>query len=208
MGTCRPEGSKMDSHDKNQPSISSYLKFIFISPITSWWALFTGIVEIAAFIWLGNSITLNRITALVILFFGSLCLLGGLLVILKGWEIFSKAFERISITQIVRIDKEQFFLLKCPRNYQTGMMFEVFRKMETVEVPIGFIETVHFRDDGIIQAKPIWIRPVHLGDIERGQLAVESLVVYPYFSSSSLPQWIDEQAEKKVIELIKRGTQQ
>lgn len=198
----------MDSQDKNQLSIFSYLKFIFTSPLTNWWALFTGIVEIIAFIWLGNSITLDRITVFISLFFASLCLLGGLLVILKGWGIYSKAFERIHITQIIRIENEQFFLLKCPRNYQTGIMFEVFRKMETVEVPIGFIETVHYRDDGIIQAKPLWIRPVHQGDIERGQLSVDSLVVYPHFSSSSLPQWIDEQADKKVTELIKRGKQQ
>lgn len=197
----------MENQGKRNPTRTSYLKYIFWSPITSWWALLTGILEIFAFVWLENTIVLNRIAFFVLLFFASLCLLGGMLVILKGWEIYSKAFEKVQITQIVRIGNDQFFLLKCSRNYQTGLMFEVFRKMESVEVPIGFIETTHFRDDGIIQAKPLWIRPVHLRDIERSQLSVENLVVYPFFSSSSLPQWIDEQADKKVNELFKRGAQ-
>src|SRR6266540_6816256 len=104
------KGIKMEAQDKRQTSISSYLKFIFISPMTSWWALFTSIIEIIAFLWLGNSITLDRVAVFVLLFFASLCLLGGLLVVLKGWEIYSKAFEKIHITQIVRIENDQFFL--------------------------------------------------------------------------------------------------
>jgi len=198
----------MDSQESNLPTKSAYLKFILISPISSWWAIFTGVLEIIAFFWPGNTNILSRISVFFLLFFASLCLMGGFLVIIKGWEIYSKAFERIHVTQIVRIENDQYFLLKCPRKYQVGSMFEVFRKMESVEVPIGFIETIHHRDDGIIQARPLWIRSVHLRDIEKSHLSVDSLVVYPYFSSSSLPQWIDEQADRKVNELMKRGTQQ
>lgn len=197
----------MENQGKRNPTKASYLKFIFWSPITSWWAILTGIVEIIAFIWLKETVVLNRIAIFALMFFASFFIMGGLLVILKGWEIYSKAFERVQIIEIVRINNDQYFLLKSPRNVQNGLLFEVFRKMESVEVPIGFIETTHCRDDGVIQAKPLWIRPIHLRDIERGQLSVENLVIYPFFSTSSLPQWIDEQADKKINELIKRGTQ-
>lgn len=131
----------------------------------------------------------------------------GFLVVYRGWSVFSRANENIHITEIVRVDNDQFFLLECQHTYKIGSMFEVYRIQESVEIPIGFIETTHERADGIIQAKPIWILPGHLRDIERHELSKDNLVVYPTFSSSTLPRWINEQAERKVQELLKRGTE-
>ena len=197
----------MNRTNKNRSSMKAYLEFMFISPVTTWWGAVTFGLEVIAFLFLGQTITINRIGILVLLFVVSFSLFVSFLVVYRGWSIFSGAIENIKITEIVRVDNDQFFLLQCRHSYKIGSMFEVYRRQESVEIPIGFIEITHERADGIIQAKPIWILPVHLRDIERHELSKDSLVVYSTFSSSTLPRWIDEQAENKVQELLRRGTE-
>jgi len=186
--------------------IKSYLEFMFISPVTTWWGAITFGLEVMAFLLLGQTVTLNRIGILVLLFGVSFSLFVGLMVVYRGWSVFTKAYENIRITQIVRIENEQYFILDCPHSFKIGTMFEVYRKKETVEIPIGFIEITHERADGVIQAKPMWVFPIHLRDIERHELSLESLVIYPTLSSSTLSRWIDVQTEMKVQELLRRGT--
>ncbi len=195
----------MTSREKNYSMIRSYIEFMFISPVTTWWGAVTFGVEVIAFLLITETVVLTRVGVLILLFLVSFSLFVGFMVIYKGWSIYSKAYDKIRVTQIVRIDNEQYFLLACSHSFKIGSMFEVYRKKEDVEVPIGFIEVIHQRDDSIIQAKPIWILPVHLRDIENHELSVYSLAVYPTFSSNTLPRWIDEQAERKVKELLKRG---
>ena len=197
----------MSRTNKNHSMMKAYLEFMFISPVTTWWGAATFGLEVIAFLFLGQTITINRIGILVLLFLVSFSLFVSFLVMYRGWSVFSRANENIRITEIVRVDNDQFFLLECHQAYNIGYMFEVYRRQESVEIPIGFVEITHERADGTIQAKPIWILPVHLRDIERHELSKDNLVVYPTFSSSTLPRWINEQAEKKVQELLKRGTE-
>jgi hypothetical protein len=197
----------MSQKTKNRSMIKTYLEFMFISPVTTWWGAITFFLEVIAFLFLGQNITLNRVGVLVLLFAVSFSLFVGFLVVYRGWSVFSRANENIHITEIVRVANDQFFLLECQHTYKIGSMFEVYRIQESVEIPIGFIEITHERADGTIQAKPIWILPIHLRDIERHELSKDNLVVYPTFSSSTLPRWIDEQAERKVQELLRRGAE-
>jgi hypothetical protein len=192
---------------KNPSMVRSYLDFMFISPITTWWGAVTFGLELLAYLLLGQTVILNRFGVLILLFIVSFSLFIGFMVVYRGWLVYSRTLENIHITQIVRVDNEQFFLLESQHEYKIGSMFEVYRKKESVEIAIGFIETTHERADGVIQAKPIWILPVHMGDIERHELAVENLIVYSTFSSSTLPRWINDQAERKVQELLKRGAE-
>jgi hypothetical protein len=193
--------------NNNRSRLKAYLEFMFISPITTWWGAVTFGLELIAFLFLSETITINRIGILVLLFFVSFSLFVCFLVVYRGWSVFSLANENIRIAEIIRVDNEQFFLLQCPHSFKIGSMFEVYRRQESVEIPIGFIEIMHERTDGIVQAKPIWIMPVHLRDIERHELSKDSLVVYSTFSSSTLPRWINEQAEKQVQELLRRGNE-
>jgi hypothetical protein len=201
------EKPNMNQVNNNRSRLMAYLEFMFISPITTWWGAVTFGLEVIAFLFLGETITIDRIGILVLLFLVSFSLFVSFLVIYRGWSVFSQANEDIHITEIIRVDNVQFFLLQCPHPYKIGSMFEVYRRQESVEIPIGFIEITHERSDGIVQAKPIWVLPVHLRDIERHELSKDSLVVYPTFSSSTLPRWINEQAQKQVQELLRRGAE-
>lgn len=197
----------MSQKTKNRSEIKAYLEFMFISPVTTWWGAVTFFLEVIAFLFLGQTVILDRIGVLVLLFVVSFCLFVGFLVVYRGWSVFSQANENIHITDIVRVGNDQFFLLECQHTYKIGSMFEVYRIQESVEIPIGFIEITHERTDGIIQARPIWILPIHSRDIERNELSKDNLIVYPTFSSSTLPRWIDEQADRKVQELLRRGAE-
>jgi hypothetical protein len=197
----------MGSPKTRNPTLGSYLSFMFISPITTWWGAVTFGLELIAFLVVKDTVVLDKITVLILLIVDSFFFFVGLLIIFRGWSIYSRAFEKISIDNIIKVDNEQFFLLDCPRSFKTGSMFEVYRKKESIEIPIGFIEITHERQDGVLQAKPIWIMPGHLLEIERMELSVDNLVVYPIMSSSTLPRWINDQAENIVNGLIKRGQQ-
>jgi hypothetical protein len=84
-------------------------------------------------------------------------------------------------------------------------MLELFRIQEDVEIPIGFIQVSHEKSNGMVQANPIWILPIHINDIENHRLSLENLVVYSTFETSILTRWIDDQADRKVNDLMKKG---
>lgn len=201
------EGLIMSSKEKNRSMMAEYLGFIFKSPVTTWWGAVTFCLEVIAFLFLGQTIILNRVGILILLFIVSFSLFVSCMVVFRGWSLYSRAYDKILVTEIIRVENEQFFMLECHQAYKIGSMFEIYRKLESVEIPIGFIEITHERADGIIQAKPIWILPVHLRDIERHELSIESLIVYPTFSSSTLPRWINDQAERKIQELLRKGSE-
>jgi hypothetical protein len=120
--------------------------------------------------------------------------------------IFYNSFEKIFVSQIVRIENEQIFLLDSPRECKVGTLLEIFRIMESIEVPIGLLEVTHVKSDGVIQAIPRWILPIHLKEIETHELSVDNLVIYSFFTSNILIRWVDEQAERKITELMKKGS--
>jgi hypothetical protein len=196
----------MDS-SKLEENYLSYIKFLIISPISTWWGAFTILVEILGFILINETITIGRAWLLILLFVFSTSLFVGVTVLIRGWIIFSKAQERIHVTQITRVDDDQYFILDCPSHFKIGSLLEVYRVTESVEVSIGFIEITHLRDDGSVQAQPLWITPIHLQAIENNEISENNLVIYSTFSSSTLPRWIDEKAESKLKELLRRGTE-
>ena len=148
---------------------------------------------------------LNKIWLIPLLFIVSLSLFIGVTVLLKGWTIYSRAYEGINVSHIVKVENEQVFLLKGLRNKSIGTVFEVRRITEGVDIPIGFIEITHLKDNGVVQAKPLWIMPGHLRDIETHALSAQSLSVSQTLSKETFRRWINEEAEMKVKNLMRRG---
>lgn len=197
----------MATKSKSDPTLRSYLEFILISPITAWWAVVTGVVEMLGFGLASDIIVVSKWWLLLIVLIVSFSLLIGFLVLYRAWPLYAKTYDRITISQIVRVDDEQVFLLEGLRSFKIGSLFEVYRTREDVEVSIGFIQATHQREDGIMQAKPVWIMPGHLRDIETGALSVQNLTVYQTLSKDTLSRWVDDRAEMKVQDLMKRGTE-
>jgi hypothetical protein len=188
-------------------SIRSYLEYLLKSPITIWWAAATFSVEVLSFVIVGNTITIAREWLVIMVFIVSFSLFVGLLVLYKGWAIYSQAYDQISVSEITQADYEQVFVLESWRDLPVGSILEVHRTRESVEITIGFIETTLQRADGKIQAKPIWIMPVHLRDIKARSLSVQNITVCRTLSNAALSRWVDGLVETKVQDLIRRGTE-
>jgi hypothetical protein len=184
---------------------ADYLSFLLKSPLTTWWGLATAIVGIVGFTLTGPNIQLGRIWILVIIFIVSFSLFVGFQVLFNGWKLFATNRQKIEIIEIIRIDGEQIFVLDCPPYHRVGSFLEVYRVKELIVIPIGFIETFHQKEDGLVQAKPVWIMPIHLRDLESRELSVDSLKAYPSMTKSTLTRWVNAEAESKIQDLFRKG---
>ncbi len=133
----------MPRNPQGEPTLRSYLEFLLSSPILAWWALATGVIEMVGFGLVRDTITLSKWWLLIIILVVSFSLLIAISALWKAWPLYSGTHERINVSQIVRIDDEQVFLLEGLRSSKVGSMFEIYRTTEDVEVSIGFIKVTH-----------------------------------------------------------------
>lgn len=196
----------MTQGHKYKSNFTDYLAFILKSPVATWWGLATAFVGIIGFILTGPNIQINRLWILVIIFTISFSLFVGFQVFFKGWKLYASYNKKIEIIEIVRADGEHIFLLDCPSFHKVGSFLEIYRVKELIEIPIGFIETFHQKEDGLVQAKPVWIMPIHLRDLESRELSVDSLRAYPSMTKATLTRWVNAEAESKIQDLFRKGT--
>ena len=190
---------------KSKSPFIAYLSFVLKSPISTWWGLATALIGIVGFTLTDQNIQINRLWLLVLIFIASFSLYVGFHVFYKGWQLYASNKEKIEIIEIVRAGGEHVFLLDCPASHRIGSFLEVYRVKESIEIPIGFIETFHKKEDGLIQAKPVWIMPIHLKDLESRELSVESIKAYPSMTKATLYRWINDEAESKIRDLLRKG---
>lgn len=195
----------MPKNNKSKAYFTDYLSFLLKSPLATWWGVATAIVGLAGFTLTGPNIQLGRLWVLTIIFIVSFSLFVGFQVFIKGWKLFASNREQIEIIEIIRADGEQIFVLDCPPFHRVGSFLEVYRVKELIEIPIGFIETFHQKEDGLVQAKPVWIMPIHLRDLESRELSVDSVKAYPSMTKSTLTRWVNAEAESKIQDLFRKG---
>lgn len=191
----------------SSPTLRSYLCFILKSPITVWWAVATGVIEMVSFGLISDTIIFSKWWLLILILIMSFSILIGLLVTWRAWPLYSRMYERVAISQIVRVDDEQVFLLEGLGDFKQGSIFEVYRTTEDVDVSIGLVQATFQKESGIVQAKPLWVKPGHLRDIETGALSVRNLRAYQTLSIDTLLSWVDDRAEELVQDLLKRGAE-
>jgi len=185
-------------------SFLTYLIYMLRSSIASWWAVATGLIGIVSFTFLSEQVILNRVWVTAFILSISFFIFIAVSVLIRAWSLYLNS-TTATIKQIVKADNEHVFLLEGIENIKMGILLEVYRLRESVEVPIGLIEVSHQREDGLVQAKPVWIMPVHLREIETRELSHKSLVAYQALSKGTLSKWVDAKAEQKVQFLMKRG---
>lgn len=190
---------------RGEPSVRAYLHFMLRSPITAWWAVATGVIEMLGFGLASNPVTVNKWWFLILVLVVSFSVMIGFLILWKGWPLYSEAFAHIAVSQVVRVDDEHVFLLDGIQDFRQGSILEVYRTTEDVDVSIGFVQAIHQKDNGEVQAEPVWIRPGHLRDIEMGAFSRQSLQAYQTISTDTLKKWIDDEAEARVQDLLRRG---
>jgi hypothetical protein len=181
---------------------------MLITPISGWWALITGAISLIAWVITpSDTISVSKVLFLIIIVIVSFIVWVGFSVALNGWKLYSER-NNVYITQTVEYENERVFLLKGMQNVRPGSVLEVYRKIEALEVAIGLIEVFHEKENREVQARPIWIMPVHLQAIKEGKLSVDNLIVQCTLSKNTLLRWVDEQAERKLQDALKRGGQE
>jgi hypothetical protein len=175
------------------------------TPVSTWWVVATGLISVISFSVLSPTVSVSRTWLTIIIFSCSLCLLIGLSVLFKGWPLW-RTSGAARIKEIVRTEGEHVFVLEELNNSKVGLVLEVYRIREAIEIPIGLLEITHEREDGLVQAKPLWLMPGHLREIETRELSPESLLAYPAASRNTLERWIGQQAEIRIQDIMKRGT--
>jgi hypothetical protein len=191
----------------SKPTLRSYLSFILSPSIAAWWALVTAVIEMVGFILVGDTLVLSKWGILILILIVSFSVMIGFLVLWKAWPLYCKTYERIAVTQIIRVGGEQVFLLEGIGSFRPGSMFEVYRRMEDVDVSIGLIEATLQQGDGTVQARPVWIKPGHLRDIEMNLLSVRNLRAQQALNNDTLSRWVSERAETLVQDLLRRGAE-
>lgn len=185
-------------------SFLGYLTFILKSPLSAWWAIATGLIGVLSFNLLSPTYPINRLWITTVILVTSFLLFIAITVILKAWPLYLQNNKPL-ISQIVKVDNECIFLLAGLNELGIGTLLEVYRKHEFVEISIGFIEITHQTSEGLYQAKPVWIMPVHLRDIESRELSHESLSVYTTLTTKTLTGWINRRCDNIIQSLLKKG---
>jgi len=186
-------------------SKATYFELMLKPPLSAGWAAATLVVPIAVVLLPSGAVQVPKLGLAVAVFFVSLCIFVAVVSLYKGWILYSQVYQAISILEIARDDEGHVFILEPQSNLEIGSVLEVHRVREGAEFPIGFIEVALRRNDGKIQARPVWIMPGHLRDIETSQLSVQSLTVQPTLSRDTLSKWIHQQTEQEVEDLMRRG---
>jgi hypothetical protein len=195
----------MDETKRARPSVASYLGYMLKTPLATWWGAATFAMEVMGFLIAGPVISLSRLWLLPTVFLVSFSLFVGVLVLCKGWFLYSGLFETIRVKQVICVEGEQIFLLEGLHRFHLGSLFELHRIRESVELPIGLIAATRENEDGTIQARPVWIMPGHMRDIESNQVSAQNLTVHNTLTRDALDKWIDGEAEARVRGLIRRG---
>jgi hypothetical protein len=179
-----------------------YIEFLFGSFIKGWWAAFTGAASILSwFAFPDKDITINKLwVSISILIFSTVIFLC-ISIFLQSWKLFTGEYiKKIKVDGLLRgdeIDKKHIFLLNSASGIPIGSLMEVYGIKNQLEVPVALIEVDHRRDDGITQANALWISPIHLLDIKKGNFSTSSLKVHNYIGKKFIDRWIDEDFERK-----------
>jgi hypothetical protein len=175
------------------------------TPLTTWWGAATFAIEIAAFIVVGPQIIVSRLWVVILLLLSSFTVFFPAVILIKGWRLYREAHFDPLITQIVRVDDKQVFLIHSPKRIHIGALLELRRTQEDVELPIGIITVDHEALDGTLQASPIWVMPGHMRDIETHKASPQNLTLGFSLTHDALERWIDNEAEAKVQDLLRTG---
>ena len=161
-----------------------------------WWATITGVATIAGwFLFPASGFGLSRIWIcfLILLFFTLLFLT--ISAMYQGYKLFRNSCSRLTLDSIQRCDDfsgDHLFLFKGNRNTEIGSLLEVYRDLADLEVCIALIEVIHIKDDGIVQAKPIWFSPIHKRDLQGGRIGITCLTLRPVIRRENVERWLEE----------------
>ncbi|MFH1109571.1 MAG: hypothetical protein V1790_10305 [Planctomycetota bacterium] len=162
-----------------RPTVSSYLRELLRPFFAPWWAVFTGVASVGS--WLGIPITGVQLPAWLIGVLVCLAFAGGFLlvsVLYQGWRLYRDSPSRVTLLAIQTSSAyagEHVVLLSCGAPLPEGTLLELTRTVDGIEIPIALVEVKETNSAGQLQAHPLWFGSVHLNELKRNTLNLQSV---------------------------------
>jgi len=148
-----------------------------------WWALITGIASFLSFVWTpptGLSIGKTGILLLSFAIFSLLFLVVS--VVAQGYQLFCeryKGLEVVAIQKMAGSGTDLTFLLRGYLRDATGLLVEIRRPLEDIEVPFAIVRITSMTSKGLYQAVPVWVSAGHLRDFNSHRITANLLIARP-----------------------------
>lgn len=164
--------------------LGQFFGIIFQPFFRWWWALITGMVSIVAFLSTPTSgIVISPTGMLFLILLGFTLLFLAFSILLQGWKLYievQRDLEVVSLRRTKELGADWVFVLRGYLRDATGMMLEIRRPLDEVEVPFAIVRVIGTTARGLYQAVPIWISPGHLRDFISCQFSTSELIAYPH----------------------------
>lgn len=164
-------------------TLGEFIGLMFKPFFKWWWAVLTGAASLLAFLWTPTGgLTVSQ-TGMLLVILGTLTLVFLVFSVLyQGWNLFKdrhRNLEVVSVTKTKDFGTDWIFLLRGYLRESTGILLEIRRPLEDVEVPFALVRVIGSTTKGLYQAVPVWISPGHLRDFSNRQFSASSLIAYP-----------------------------
>lgn len=172
-----------------------YLSFILTPTFRWWWLIITGIASISA--WLGlpeEGLSLSKQAFIIFMIVESMLIFMLISVIFNSLVLFRES-KKILIHDYHMStdydDKKIIFILKSPIVLDNDMLLSLIRNCNGVEVCISLLHVEGKREDGIFQAKEIWMAPAHIRELNSKSISRNDLFVRRNLTFGEIKRFID-----------------
>ncbi|MGD9733582.1 MAG: hypothetical protein AB7U45_15500 [Desulfamplus sp.] len=183
--------------EKNAPTASSYLRFIFSPFFRYWWAALTGCASILAiYITPSQGVTLTGAVMMTMTFviltmvFITLSALG------QSWQLYMMRPQGLRISSFERnrnIKEGWVFVLYGDIELSVGTVIDIHKRTGTVEVPLALIRIDARNSDGAYQATPIGkMNPLYIKEHSAGGLKPSDLIVCTSVNLQRIREVVDD----------------
>lgn len=166
-----------------QPSIPSYLAFLFTPFFRNWWAALTGCASILAlFVTPTSGVTFNGPGIMTVTFALLLMIFVTLSVCTQGWGLYSGRLRGMRVTEFERnrdVEEGWVFVIDGDVDLAVGAVVDVHKKTGAAEVPLALAQVMSRRATGGYQAVPIGkLNPAHIQEHSAGGIKPLDLIVH------------------------------
>lgn len=161
----------------------SFLSWLFGSFFRWWWALITGTASFLAFVWTPPEGAIIGRTGMLLLFFVAFSLVFLVItVVVQGYQLFRDRNRKLEVVAIQKASESVSGLIFILRGYlrdATGMLVEIRRSSEDLEVLFAIVQVTRATSKGLYQAEPIWVSPGNLSEFNARQFSLNVLIARP-----------------------------
>jgi hypothetical protein len=183
--------------EKNMPTSSSYLRFIFSPFFRYWWAALTGCASILAiYITPSQGVTLTGAVMMTMTFVILTMVFITLSALSQSWQLYMGRPQGLRVSSFERnrdIKEGWVFVLYGDIDLSVGTIIDVHKRMGSVEVPLALIRIDARNSDGAYQATPIGkMNPAYIREHSAGGLKPSDLIVRTSVNLQRIKEVVDD----------------